>query len=46
MDHLIVVWNIGTDPGVPEDKPLSQNSCVLGTIPGLKKFISMFELMI
>jgi len=31
------------DPGVPEDKPLRQNYSVLGTIPGLKKFISIME---
>jgi mannonate dehydratase len=31
------------DPGVPEDKPLRANYCVLGTVPGLKKFISIVE---
>jgi mannonate dehydratase len=31
------------DPGVLEDKPLRQNYCVLGTIPGLKRFISIAE---
>lgn len=31
------------DPGVREDKPLSENYCVLGTIPGLKRFISIME---
>jgi mannonate dehydratase len=31
------------DPGMPEDKPLRQNYCVLGTIPSLKKFIAVAE---
>ncbi|CAA9216996.1 MAG: Mannonate dehydratase [uncultured Chloroflexi bacterium] len=31
------------DPGIKEGIPLSEQYCVLGSVNGLKKFISMFE---